>query len=238
MGNWTTSFWYHRKVWKEAGGNGQNFLSRGRKWIKNGPLHTYLRKLANSNLSYCSFIKFLSLDNSQFVKVNCLIAVIYNYNQLVRLQKSTVCDKMKSATDCTLCKYNHFKLFLRVNKITRMPNTCLERQQRLCPCSSFTQACPVYSTILYTALLPSWFKSIRVLTRPYLIHSAQNIILITCAWKVTGEKCQQGLIVAVTQDKFPHTQSKWLTCAMLFSSVGNTTKPWDNQSLTHNQNGS
>lgn len=42
----------------------------------------------------------------------------------------------------------------------------------------------------------------------------------------------------VTQDKFPRTQSKWLTCIMLFSSVGNTVEPCNNQSLTHNQNGS
>lgn len=42
----------------------------------------------------------------------------------------------------------------------------------------------------------------------------------------------------VTQDKFPHTQSKWLTCIMLFSSVGDTIEPCNNQSRTHNQNGS
>lgn len=42
----------------------------------------------------------------------------------------------------------------------------------------------------------------------------------------------------VTQDEFPHTQSKWLTCTMLFSTVGNTIEPCNNQSLTYIQNGS
>lgn len=42
----------------------------------------------------------------------------------------------------------------------------------------------------------------------------------------------------MTQDKFHHTKSKWLTCIMLSSSVGHTIEPDSNQSLTHNQNGS